>query len=849
VKIKHRGNSRSPSGIWQKNGLLWDEPDGTSLTMEGKMAFWSSLRFSARILCKHWKVTLIGIFSLAIAMSAGTAGFSVFNALLLRPPAVQASTQLMTVYTSTPSEEFGGICYDDYKYYRDNNHVFSELMSFPYSISVNEVRYEDRRKQGLINAVSDTYFSVLGVQPMLGRVFARGEDDKPSALAVLSYAYWRWLGADPNIAGKTVSVNNVQLTIVGVMPKGFVGTIFSDLPDVWYPLSTQPAVQHQAQDWRSDRNARPLRMVGRLKPGVTQKQTQADLEALSKQLASAYPETNKDRVAHVTDTKMLPDDAVSSAKMISAILFAIVALVVFAACSNVANLLLALASARRHEILVRAAMGATRARLMRDLLLDSTLIAAGGGAIGFLLAWIGFGELMQFKPYIPGIGVLPLTIDFRPDATVMSLTAALVLIAGLASGLVPGLYSSTPNLAGALSGEIAIGGTRKGRVRSALVVIQVAVCTLVLIGVGLCFRSLNNLREVNLGFSARNIAILTTDLQSIGYTEEQGRELYVNMRQKASQIYGVESVTLASDLPVGQDGGSVDQVHIADSVAPAGDKESISFGVVDENYFSTLGIPVLMGRAFTAADAPKGPEVIVINRLMAEKYWPGQNPVGRTVQIENGHRVATVVGVAGDGKYIDIDESPRPFMYFDLNQHYQPTIYLLARTRGTPRQWLSPLSDALQKLDARLFFLNLTMDDWLNFSLFVPRITLACIAVFGALAFVLAAVGLYGAVFYSVSERKKELGIRVALGAAPRDLWRMILRQTSVVTATGVCLGTVGGIIVSTLVRSQLYGVRTLEWSVFIAVGLAMSAMTLLTAYSAARPWMQADPMESVRHS
>ena len=243
----------------------------------------------------------------------------------------------------------------------------------------------------------------------------------------------------------------------------------------------------------------------------------------------------------------------SSAKLISAIIFAIVALVVFAACSNVANLLLALASARRHEILVRAAMGATRARLIRSVLLDSTLIAAGGGTIGFLLAWIGLRQLMRFKPYIPGIGLLPLTIDFRPDPTVMALTAALVLIAGLASGLVPGLYSSTPNLAGALSGEIAVGGTRKGRVRSALVVIQVAVCTLVLVGVGLCFRSLSNLRARSILDSPRATSrFLPTDLQAIGYSEEQGRRLYARMRQSAAQVYGVESITLTSDIPVSQ---------------------------------------------------------------------------------------------------------------------------------------------------------------------------------------------------------------------------------------------------------------------------------------------------------
>jgi hypothetical protein len=234
---------------------------------------------------------------------------------------------------------------------------------------------------------------------------------------------------------------------------------------------------------------------------------------------------------------------------------------------------------------------------------------------------------------------------------------------------------------------------------------------------------------------------------------------------------------------------------------------------------------------------------------MSEKYWPGQDPVGKTARIENGNLLVTVVGVVGDGKYIDIDEPARPFMYFDLNQRYQSVVFLIARTRGNPHQWLTPMSEALQKLDSRLFFQTLTMDDWMDFSLYVPRITLACTGAFGCLAFILAGVGLYGAVFYSVSERKKELGIRVALGAAPRDLWRMILRQTSMVTAAGVCLGIAGGIIASALVRSQLYGIHPVEWIVFLTVALTMGAMTVLTAYSAARPWMGTDPMESVRHA
>lgn len=811
------------------------------------MALWPTIRFSLRILKKHGKLTSIAVSSLALAMAAGTAGFSVFNALLLRPPAVFGPDRLLTVYTSTPTEEFSGICYDDYTFYRDHNEVFSDLMAFPYSISMDPVVYDRRTKAGLSNAVSDTYFSVLGVQPLLGRVFARGDDDKPSTLAVLSYSYWSWLGADPDIVGKTVTLSNVPLTVIGVMPKSFVGTIFSDLPDLWYPLSTDVTPNHQGLAWRTDRTVRPLRMVGRLKPGVTREQALANLQTISKRLATAYPKTNKDRIAQVAETSMLPEDSVSSARIISAIIFAIVGLVLFAACSNVANLLLALASTRRHEILVRAALGATQAQLIREVLVDSTLIAGAGGVLGFFLAFLGLRQLLHFKPYIPGLGSLPLTIDFRPDMTVMAATAALVFAVGLATGLVPGIYSSTPNLAGALSGEIAVGGTRKGRIRNSLVAVQVAVCTLVFIGVGLCFRSLSNLRHVNLGFTTRNIAILDAGLQSV--SEGQGRQLYAKIRETASQMYGVESVSLAGDIPVSQNEGSVEQIRVGDSRASARTEENVAFVMVDENYFSTLGIPLLMGRVFTSADAPKAPEVIVVNHLMAEKYWPGQNPIGKTVQMENGHRIAAIVGVVADGKYVDIDEPPRPFMYFDLNQHYQPAVYLLARTKGAPRRWLSPLLEALQKAAPGLSYLTLTIDDWLDFALFVPRITLFCIVGFGGLAFMLATVGLYGAVFYSVSGRKKELGIRAALGASPRDLRNLILRQTGVVAATGVFLGVLGGVIASALVRSFLYGIRPVEWTVFATVALTMGGVTVFTAYSAARPWLRTDPMESVRHA
>jgi len=297
------------------------------------MALWSSIRFSLRILRKHWKLTAIAVFSLAIAMAGGAVGFSVFNALLLRPPAVPSPEQLLSVYTSTPTEEFSGTNYDDYKFYRDNNHAFTDVLAFPYSVTVRPITYAGHTRSGLTNAVSDNYFSVLGIQPILGRMFTRGEDDKPSSLAVLSYSYWTRLGSDPHIAGRTVTIGRVPLTIIGVGPKSFVGTIFSDLPDIWYPLSIDATVNQQPQDWRADRTVHNLGMIGRLKPGVTRPEALADVQILAKQLTEANPQTDKDRVARLTETTMLPVDSVSSAKIISAILFAIVALVLFAACS------------------------------------------------------------------------------------------------------------------------------------------------------------------------------------------------------------------------------------------------------------------------------------------------------------------------------------------------------------------------------------------------------------------------------------------------------------------------------------------------------------------------------------
>src|SRR6202050_5650492 len=509
-----------------------------------------SIRFSLRILRKRAKLASIAVISLAIGLAAASAGLSTFHALLLRPPAVAVPDRLLTVDTVTPNEPFSQVSYPDYRYYRDNNSVLAGLCAIPFSISLRTIIFDQREKSGLINAVSANYFSVLGVQPLLGRWFAASDDDKVTTSAVLSYGYWQWLGADPNIIGKTLKINSVPLTIVGVAPRGFVGTILSDVPDLWHPLSATTAISHQTYDWFADRTNRSFSLIGLMKPGVTRQQALAEMQGLSRQLAAAYPETNKDRIAALTETSMLPPDAMSSAKLMGGLLVAVVALVLFAACANVANLLLALAGVRRQEILIRAALGATRMSLVRQLLVDSVVISVMGGVLGFVLASYGLRRLIDFKPFFPGIGVIPITLDFRPDLTVVSVMVAVVFLVGLATGLLPSLHASIPNLAAALNGEIAIGGTRKGRVRSLLVVLQVTACTVILIGVGLCLKTLHNPQRLKVGYSARNVALYAIDdLQVNGYSEQQGRALFERLREGVSQVPGIESISLGDTIP------------------------------------------------------------------------------------------------------------------------------------------------------------------------------------------------------------------------------------------------------------------------------------------------------------
>jgi predicted permease len=427
---------------------------------------------------------------------------------------------------------------------------------------------------------------------------------------------------------------------------------------------------------------------------------------------------------------------------------------------------------------------------------------------------------------------------------VIGFTFLLTAIAIVATGLAPALYASSPNLAQILSSEITLGGTRKNLRRNILVIAQVAVCTVVLVGMGLSLKSLHNLRRVDPGFSARNLVFLLVMPNAENPTDAKIKEVRQAARDAVSALPGVEAVSFAKHAPLGLGYDDL-QTQI-----PGSDKKvTVAQTVVDNGYFSTLRIRILAGRVFDSSDRENNPDVVVINRTMAETFWPGQDPLGRTVIGGDPARPATVIGVVADGKYESLDDPARPAMYYALSQHNERFVTLVARTGGDPQPWVGPVTDAVRASGAIVYFPPLTLNGLMDFTLLGARLIAECTAALSGLALLLAVLGLLGAISYSVSERKKELGIRVALGARSRELLQMILRQTLRVTSAGVALGILLGVVATILLRSQFYGIASVEWAVLALVGGSMLAVSLLVASLSAMPWIRIDAMEAVRHT
>ena len=783
---------------------------------------------------RYWKLIAVSCFSLSIAMALGVLALSLSNTALLLPPSGAEPDRLVMIYSHSVQENIGEVSYPDFEYFRQNNRVFTDIAAAPNSLGLSVAFDDDGREVKLATRpVSDNYFAVLGIKPFLGRFFTADQASGTSDEAVMSWPCWKRLGSKLDIIGK----NLAGWTIIGVAPPSFTGGFFGANGDVFGNLR-----HDQDRSWMADRSQGHLVLTARLKPGVTRTQAQTEMTGLAGQLASAYPKENKGKTAVVTRATLLPPDAIPDLVVASGVLLLLVLLVLLIACANVANLMLAAATGRRQEAAIKLAIGAPRGRLIREFLWESTALCALSGALGYLMAAAVAGWLKNFSYVFPIWGSFSFSISLRLDGAVLGFTLALVAIASVATGLAPALYASSPALAQMLGGEVVVGGSRKNARRNALVMVQVAVCTLVMVGMGLCQRNLYNMRNDDFGFSAHNLVALNVYTEAEGYKQSQAAEFYDRLRRTTAALPGVQSVTLAGHLPLF--GSDTLPIQI-----PGTDAATSQQTAVDDAYFATLGIPIVAGRAFDPNDREKTPAVAIVNRRMADMYWKSKNPLGEVFMVGKPLRPVTIVGVAANTKNDTDEEKPGPFVYLPLSQDYRSGIEVIARTSGDPKRWVQPFRQAMRSLGLKVMIEPVTFAEWVDLDLLGMRVITWGGQLLSGLGLLLAMVGLAGAVSYSVGQRKKELGIRVALGARRGQLLTMLLRQSAVVTGAGVAIGLALGTVASTLLRSQFYRMGAVEWTVLLPVAAVVMGFAVAVTCLSAMPWLRVDPLEAVRHA
>jgi predicted permease len=814
------------------------------------------LRYGARMLWKQPGFTLIVALTLSLGIGANGVIFSLVNALLLRPLPVEKPEELAAIYTSDfSSGDFGGSSYPDYVDFRDRNRGFASLAAYlpPQPLSLN---IDGTNERMFCEIVSGNYFSTLGIKPSLGRGFLPEEDRTPGgrAAAVISYKLWQTrFGGDPAAVGRGVNINGHPFTIVGVGPENFTGMLRGVAVDWWIPAMMVKEAS-PGSDHLTNRSHRGLLLMGRLKPGVTIEQAQADFNSIAARLYKEWPTHWENIRRQGRSVSLIPESEarlMPGARMpitiFMALLMAVAGLVLLIACANVANLLLARAAARRREIAVRLALGAGRRRLIRQLLTESLMLALFGGGAGLLLAGWGAGLLMAFKPPLP----FPIELDLQADWRVFGFMFGVSLLTGIVFGLTPALASSRPDVVASLKDETGadVTGGRTGRLRGSLVVTQVAVSLLLLICAGLFLRSLRNASSIDPGFDADNLLALSMDLQLQGYDETKGRNFTDRLLERARSLPGVVSASMTDELPLRGFGGSRRGVTIEGYTAQPGESTEIYSNLVAPGYFETLRIPLLQGRTFRQQDDASAPGVALVNEAFARRYWPGQQPLGKQIQMGDGRNgYTTVIGVVKDGKYSSLSEEATPFIYFNMEQNFELSPTLVVRTQGAPLASLAAVRAEVAALDKNLPIYDVkTMRQHLGLALLPARLAGGVLGVFGLVALALAAAGIYGVMAYSVSQRTREIGIRIALGANARDVLRLVARQGMTLVTVGMAIGLAAALALTQLLKSLLFGVSATDPLTFTVIALMLTFVALLACWIPARRATKVDPMVALR--
>jgi predicted permease len=815
------------------------------------------LRYGFRMLIKNPGFAAIAILSLALGIGANTAIFGFVNAILLRPLPVTAPDDLMFVFSGRSDSPYSVSSYPDYVDYRDSNEVFSGLAAYS-SVSVS-LTTGDQAEAVSGEIVTGNYFDVLGVKLAQGRSFLPEEDQAPGAhaVAIVSHGLWqRRLGGDSGLLGKELTLNGRSFTVVGIAPAGFNGAGVGQTVDIYVPMMMQAVVRpprggysgDQDADLLTKRGPRWLIMVGRLKPGVDQEQAQVAMRTIAGRLEQEYQGTNRGWGVTLSPLSEGDPETRSQKVSIALLLMAVVGLVLLIACFNVANLLLSRASSRRKEFSIRLALGASRFRLVRQLLTESLLLSVMGGAFGLLLAlWI----TDMLKAVTPLVRIIPLNVDLGLDGRVLVFSLSLSLATGLIFGLAPALQASKPDLVPALKDDIAAGGgSRRFNLRNMLIVGQVAISLVLLIGAGLFLRSLRNAEAIDPGFVPDNALNVPLNINLLKYTKAQGKDFYQQVIEQVESLPGVKSATLARVVPL-SGGGRTSNVYIEGQEPPPQDiPNTVNANVVGLRYLETMGIPLLRGRDFTAQDREGSPGVVVITETFARRFWHGEDPVGKRLSLraQNGPFLE-VIGVAKDGKSITLGEEPRSMMYLPLLQNHETGMTMHIRTEGDPMSVAAGVRGAVASLEKNLPTYDLkTMNEQLGSSLFPARMGATLLAVFGLLALLLAAVGIYGVMGYSVTRRTREIGIRMALGAQRGDVLKLVLREGMAMVGIGVTLGLLGAFFATRLLVNFLYGVSVTDPVTFVAISLLLSGVALAASFIPARRATKVDPLVALRY-
>ena len=793
------------------------------------------LRYGARMLAKKPLFTIIAIVTLALGIGANTAIFSVVNAVLLRSLPYHKPDQLIVLSAANSTGDRDTLSIPEVQEFQAQMPSLEDLTAFQ-SQSVNLTGGErpDRVRGAFVSA---NFFKVFNLTPVVGRTFVEGEDKQGGAkLAVVNEKMWRErLNGDRNLESRSLILNGESYTVIGVVSSNFIQPFDSEV-ELWMPMPNFPGNTGQ-------RDSRFLFALGHIKPGVQLSQAQAEATTFANQLAQSYPKENAGRGAKVESYREV---MVVQARPMLWLLFGAVGVILLIACANLANLLLARGLSRHREIAVRAALGASRWRLIRQLLTETTLISLAGGAGGLLLAYWGLYALLKLPQNFVR------TEDATLDARVLLFTLALALLTGWLFGILPALQLAKPELQSFLkegargSGE----GARWNRVRGVFVVAQVALSLLLLVSAGLLIKSFDKVLRVDLGFRPERLLSLEYRLPRTKYKEPQAQwNFHKQVMERIQEVPGVQSVSLIRGLPFSGNGGSA-AIVLPDREPPArGMEPEVMVNTAMSNYFETIGIPFIKGRLFGPQDQINTPPVLIINQTMAQRFWPNQDPLGKQVKFVEDGSTGTVVGVVGDAKHFWVDDAPAPQLYVSYTQ--QPGLFatVVIRTTVEPLALSESVRQAVWKVDAdQPMWKVRTVEFLVNRSVADRKFLMALMAIFASLALVLTMIGLYGVISYLVNQRTQEIGIRMALGAQMHDILAMVLKQGMVLVLIGVALGLTAAWLSTRLISHLLFQVSATDPLTFGEIAVTLIGVALLACYVPAKRASQVDPLEALRY-